>query len=133
MVSDLGPSLTLAEKLGIDPGARVALVNEPEDFPRRLEPLPADVRFYDRASEPLDVIVYFSDTIANIEKRIPLLAQFLSEGAVLWMAYPDESSAVDTGVSREDIKRIGAQSGLTDHSSFSIDDTWRAVCLKSAS
>lgn len=111
----------------------MALVNEPEDFPRRLEPLPADVRFYDRASEPLDVIVYFSDTIANIEKRIPLLAQFLSEGAVLWMAYPDESSAVDTGVSREDIKRIGAQSGLTDHSSFSIDDTWRAVCLKSAS
>jgi hypothetical protein len=131
LATDLSPSFGLAEELGITNGARVALVNEPEDFSARLEPLPADVRFFERATEPLDVIIYFSDTLANVAGRIPLLAPHLAKDGVLWMAYPDESAATGTDISLQAVKRVGARSGLSGDFSFLLDDTWRAVRLKS--
>ena len=49
----------LAKKLGIKPGARVALVHPPPDLERALEPLPDDVVLRLQARGALDVILLF--------------------------------------------------------------------------
>lgn len=120
---------SLAERLGIGEGARVGVVNEPDGFFQRLGPLPTGVRLFERASEPLDIVVYFSDTLANIEKRVPLLAQYLAPSGALWMAYPRAGGVVETDISPEDITRIARTNRLVGESSIDLDDVWIAERL----
>lgn len=116
----------MASDLGITSGARVGFVNEPESFVAAVEPLPADVRLFDRASEPLDVIVYFSDTKANVERRVPLLAQYLAAGGTLWVGYPNDSS-IPADLTQEDVRIIGRKSGLAASGEVRMDDDWTLV------
>ena len=116
----------LATVLGITSGARVGFVNEPESFLAAVEPLPADVRFFDRASEPLDVIVYFSDTKANVERRVPLLGRYLATRGTLWVGYPNGSS-IPADLTQEDVRIIGRRSGLVASGEVRMDDDWVLV------
>lgn len=120
----------LATALGITGGARVGFVNEPESFLTAVKPLPADVRLFDRASEPLDVIVYFSDTKANVERRVPLLGQYLAAGGTLWVGYPNRTS-VPTDLTHEDVRIIGSNSGLVASGEICMDDEWTLVGFQS--
>lgn len=91
----------LAARLGIRAGARVAVVNEPEGWRAGLEPLPEGARLFERASEPLDVILYFSDEPANVARRLPVFAGFLAPGGTLWMATPAASPELTAEVVRD--------------------------------
>ncbi|MDQ3956526.1 MAG: hypothetical protein M3285_13360 [Actinomycetota bacterium] len=117
----------LATELGIARGARIGFVNEPESFVAAVEPLPADVRLFDRASEPLDVIVYFSDTKANVERRVPLLSQYLAPGGTLWVGYPQAHSLVAGDLTQRDVKIIGRRAGLVDSREISLGTDWNIL------
>jgi hypothetical protein len=117
----------LSKKLGIKPGARVGVVNEPDGFFDLLEPVPQGVRFYQRASRPLDVIVYFSDELANIARRVPVFAGFIAPDGALWVCYPKKSSDHATDASFEAVQRVGLEAGLVDNKSCAIDETWTAL------
>jgi hypothetical protein len=117
----------LSKKLGIKEGARVAVVNEPDAFLDSLEPVPEGVRFYERASRPLDLIVYFSDELANITRRVPVFAKFIASDGALWVCYPKKSSKHPTNASFEAVQRIGLDAGLVDNKSAAIDETWTGL------
>ncbi len=117
-------SSALARRLGIAPGARVGFVNEPDEFRAAVEPLPAEIRLFERASEPLDVIVYFSDTRANVERRVPLLSNYLAPEATLWLGYPAPSSPTPTDLTRDDVVTIGAHSHLILEHELALGSEW---------
>ena len=78
----------MARRLGIRAGATIAVVNEPPGFWSLLRPLPPGVEALERASRPLDVLVYFSDDLENIERRIPAFGPMLNDGGTLWVGHP---------------------------------------------
>jgi len=117
----------LYKKLGIKEGTRVAVVNEPDGFLDALGPVPEGVRFYERASRPLDVIVYFSDELANITRRVPVFAKFIAADGALWVCYPKKSSTRPTDATFESVQRVGLDAGLVDNKSAAIDETWTAL------
>jgi hypothetical protein len=98
--------MELARRLGIHPGHTIAVVNEPPDFWDVLGPLPKGVEALERASKPLDVLVYFSDTLENIERRVPAFALMLAPGGALWVGHPRRV------VATPHVDRAGARSGL---------------------
>ena len=98
--------MEMARRLGIRPGHTIAVVNEPPDFWPLLQPLPKGVEVLERASRPLDVIVYFSDTLENIERRIPAFTPMLTTGGTLWVGHPREKIAT------VHVDRAGARAGL---------------------
>ncbi len=98
--------MEMARRLGIKEGDAIAVVNEPPDFWSVIEPLPRGVEVFERASRPLDVIVYFSDELENIERRIPAFAGMVAPGGALWVGHPREKVA--TGY----VDRVGARAGL---------------------
>ncbi len=104
-------------------------MNEPEWFGARLEPLPRGVKLFERATEPLDVIIYFSDTLSNVERRIPLLAGYLTESGTLWMAYPTGLPGAPTDVTPEGVERIAAAAGLLGRGAIPIAEGWTAIAL----
>ena len=61
----------LVKKLGIKPGARVAIVNAPDDFQATLGDLPEDVTLAKPTTTSLDLILYFvlsTNTCARLRK-----------------------------------------------------------------
>ena len=98
--------MRMAQRLGIKKGDAIAVVNEPPDFWKILEPLPDGVEVLERASRPLDVIVYFSDSVDNVERRVPVFAEMVTAGGAVWVGHPREK--IPTVV----VDRVGARAGL---------------------
>ena len=63
----------LGDKLGLKAGHRVALLGAPDDFPRALEPLPADVQLLRRVAD-VDVALLFSRARSELAARFGVVA-----------------------------------------------------------
>lgn len=111
--------MEMAKRLGIEPGHTIAVVNEPPGFWDLLDPLPRGVEALERADRPLDVLVYFSDELENIERRVPAFAPMLSGGGALWVGHPDEK------VETRYVDRAGARSGLATAELINAGGGWR--------
>lgn len=117
----------LVKKLGIKEGHKLAVVNEREGFFDLLGDLPEGVKLYQRASVPLDVVIYFSDEAASIKRRVPVFARYVEPDGALWVCYPKKSSGVPTDVTFDLVQEVGLEAGVVDNKSCAIDETWSAV------
>ena len=115
----------LYKKLGITDGSRVAVVNAPDGF--ALDPLPDGVEVLERASRPLDVIVFFSESRSHLQRRFGPLMTFLEPSGGFWVAYPKKSSRIATDLSFDFVQQVGLDAGLVDNKSCAIDGDWSGV------
>src|SRR5262245_58182181 len=121
---DAPSSAPLSRKLGIKPGHRLALVDPPPDFLRLLAPMPAGVCVEPEDDEPVDVIVLFCRSRAEMESGFAPLAVRLTPAGGLWVAWPKKSSGVETDLSSDVVQAFGLRGGLVDNKVCSIDATW---------
>ncbi|MBO0697744.1 MAG: hypothetical protein J2P46_05085 [Zavarzinella sp.] len=117
----------LVQKLGIKPGHRLLLVNEPDGFGDLLVGLPDDVATEFADTEPADVIVLFVTVAADAKKQIPRLKKRLAPGRGFWVAWPKKASGVETDVTFEVVEPAGLATGLVDNKVCAIDETWTGL------
>ena len=117
----------LVKKLGIKPGARVALVNAPDDFETTLGELPDEVTFTQSTAKSLDLILFFVLSERILARDFTKLAQRLTTNGMLWIAWPKKSSGVATDLTFDCVQRIGLVAGLVDVKICAIDDTWSGL------
>ena len=121
----------LPQKLGIKAGARVGLVRAPADFARTLGELPAGVvprkLTAGKQAAAYDVIVCFTQTMAEVARDLPTLRQRLDPAGGLWMAWPKQASGVKTDVSENLVRARGLDAGLVDNKVCAIDDVWSGL------
>jgi hypothetical protein len=114
----------LWQRLGIRPGCTLALVGTPDGF--EIPDLPGGVRVLERASEPLDVAVFFTSREQTLRGRMALLEPWLAPAGGLWIAWPKPASGRETDLSADIVHNIGLEHGLLDGGAASIDETWTA-------
>jgi hypothetical protein len=119
----------LAKKLGIKEGHRVAFPSAPEEFSEALGQLPAGVSFRPRARGPLDVIVFFTTSRAELERRLPVLRRAMDPAAGLWIAWPKRASGVETDITEDVARELGLAHCLVDNKVCAIDETWSGLRL----
>jgi len=117
----------LRRKLGIRQGDRVALLRAPEGFDLTLGELPGGVSVRRRARGPLDVIVAFVRSRAELERRLGGWRAALDPAGGLWIAWPKRSSGVLTDLSDRSVREAGLAIGLVDSKVCGIDATWSAL------
>ena len=108
-------------------GARLALVGAPADFERTLGLLPDGVELRARARGPLDLIVFFTTSRAELERRFEKLAGALAPAGALWIAWPKKSSGVKSDLTEDALREVGLPLGLVDNKVCAIDDTWSGL------
>ena len=113
----------LQQKLGMKPGHRVAFVNAPEGFAEQFR----DVEVQARLRSPLDVIVLFATTRAELARGFPAAKGALAEDGGLWVAWPKKASGVATDLRFEVVQPLGLEAGLVDNKVCAVDDTWSAL------
>jgi hypothetical protein len=118
---------SLVRKLGVRPGARVALVNAPDRFAELLGELPDGVRVSRRLQGPRELIVAFYARRHELERRLPALRDALDCSGGLWLAWPKRSSGVETDLGERAVRDLGLAAGLVDNKICAIDQTWSAL------
>ncbi len=117
----------LPKKLGIKPDDRVALVGAPPSLRRALGKLPAGVTLHEglRARRTFDVILFFTQKHAELERRFAPLARRLERSGGLWIAWPKRSFATD--LSGAEVRATGLAGGLVDNKVCAVDETWSGL------
>jgi hypothetical protein len=119
----------LAKKLGIKEGHRAAFPAAPAGFTGLLGELPDGVTVKSRATGPLDVIVFFTKSRAELERRLPALRRAMDPAAGLWIAWPKRSSGVQTDMTEDVARELGLANRLVDNKVCAIDETWSGLRL----
>jgi hypothetical protein len=117
----------LVKKLGIKPGHRLLIVNEPNNFRELLVGLPVDVETEFGNDESADVIVFFTTVAAEAMREIPKLKKRLAPGSGFWVAWPKKTSGVETDVTFEVVQPAGLKTGLVDNKICAIDAVWTGL------
>ena len=124
MIADLSATdaTPLARKLGIKPGARVALLGAPASLPAALDPLPPGARILTRLAAELDVIVACFERREALQRRLPALVGALAPAGGLWLCWPKRASGVPTDLSDDVVRELGLATGLVDNKVCAVDE-----------
>lgn len=119
----------LPRKLGIKSGHSVALVNAPEGFAQTLGDVPEEVsvRWNLRGRGRFDVLVFFTDRRAELQRHFPRLVSRIVDDGGLWIGWPKKASGVETDLTGGVVRSIGLDGGLVDVKVCAIDDTWSGL------
>ena len=74
-----------------------------------------------------DVVVYFTTSRAELERRFEALKGTLAPADGLWIAWPKKAAKLDTDLDFETVQQTGLAHGLVDNKSCSIDERWQAL------
>lgn len=117
----------LAKKLGIKENFRIALINSPDQFEDALGPLPSGVTLAATAKEPINLILFFTKSQADLKKNFPRLAENLVSNGMLWVGWPKKASGVPTDLTEGIVQKIGLAAGLVDTKICAIDEIWSGL------
>jgi hypothetical protein len=119
----------LPKKLRITESSVLALLNAPDEFEARLEPLlPPGVPVQKRA-DGATVILAFFDRAAALERTLAILAPRMASGRTLWLIWPKKTSGVPTDLSEPKVRELGLACGLVDYKICAIDETWSGMAF----
>jgi len=119
----------LVRKLGIKPGARLALLGAPDGFELTLGELPERVSVRRAARGPLDVIVSFHTRPAELKRRLAALRAALDPAGGLWIAWPKRAARLTNELTERQVRELGLAAGLVDNKVCAIDEVWSGLRL----
>jgi CheY-like chemotaxis protein len=120
---------SLAQKLGIAAGERVAVLGAPKDFVTTLGALPPKVRLTAVCDTASDRVVWFVRSKVELRLAVGRLAATL-ERQVAWLAWPKRTSGVVSDLDGNVVRDAGLAAGLVDFKVCSIDATWSGLAFK---
>jgi hypothetical protein len=119
----------LAKKLGIKASGRMLVLDAPAEYPRWLEPLPADVLFEKRASPDIDLAHVFVTTREELSGHLAALRKALRSDAIVWISWPKKASKVPTTVTEDTIRELALPLGFVDIKVCAVSEVWSGLKL----
>ncbi len=117
----------LARKLGIAPGNRIQLCDEPEGFRSTLGELPDGVEVVPGRARNLDMAIIFSQRAADLRFDMPHVSGRLTESGHLWVAWPKRASERETDLCFDVVQKIGLRLGMMDSRVCSLGAEWSGL------
>ncbi len=120
---------SLPKKLGLRPGARVALLGAPPAFVRSLGPLPATVGFRRDARGRVNLALLFCRSRADLARRFPAAARAVVARGALWIVWPKQASGLASDLTQAVVRAFGLAAGWVDYKVAALDPTWSGLCF----
>lgn len=118
----------LVKKLGIKPGTKLFVCDEPNDYWKWITPLPADVDVLEKGKkEHLDFIHLFVLERKVFEKEFLKCKGYLKKDGTLWISWPKKASKVKTDLDETIIRVFGLNHGLVDVKVCAVDEIWSGL------
>jgi hypothetical protein len=117
----------LARKLGIRAGLDVVLLGAPDDFEQMLGALPEGVRLRRQARGAPDLVLLFTRSRAELQRRLPAARKLVGTKGNMWLTWPKKSSGVETDLSFDVVQKLGLATGMVDFKICAVDATWSGL------
>jgi hypothetical protein len=79
------------------------------------------------AKPGVEVLVFFTTSRAELERRFTALKAILEPRDSVWVAWPKKASKIETDLDFDIVQRTGLDAGLVDNKSAAIDEHWQAL------
>lgn len=117
---------TLAKKLDLSAGMKVALIGAPEGFIEKLGEVPEGIEFVEEISRGVKMVMWFVRSAAELDE-VEFLAARIGEGVVLWMMHPKQSGGLRADFTQFDVRRAANRVGMVDYKVCSVDEDWSGM------
>jgi hypothetical protein len=121
---------SLAEKLRIKPGNRIAVLNAPESENELIRALPKNVAAVDDLQGSFDQIHVFVRNRAELERLVPHAATSLEPAGLLWIYFPKKASEAQSDLTRDRGWDSLKSTGFSGVSLISLDEIWSAFAFR---
>lgn len=74
-----------------------------------------------------EVVVLFTTSRDELERRFGALKKTLAPADGLWIAWPKKAARIETDLDFDAVQEIGLAAGLVDNKSCAIDADWQAL------
>ena len=118
---------TLAKKLQIKSGDRVAILNAPTDYLQLIGTLPFEEKLVTKVDPPLDFAQLFIKTSRELDNQVPEILKALKKDGLFWISYPKGGSKVKTDLNRDILWATMGKFSMAGVSLISIDNVWSAM------
>ena len=119
----------LSQKLGIKPGSRIRLLDEPAGHRKLLSPLPDGVEFVSRLSKTTDLVHIFCTSKVQLAKALRAIRQSMRADAQVWVSWPKKAARVATDLTEDVVRTVALPLGLVDVKVCAVDDVWSGLKL----
>jgi hypothetical protein len=119
----------LAEKLGIQPHTRIAVLGAPRGYRTTLGTLPPGVAIATTLRGTLPLIHFFTKQRASLESRFPILKRALTTDGALWISWPKKASGIATDLTENGVRAVALTHGLVDVKVCAVDEVWSGLKL----
>ena len=119
---------TIAEKLSIKPGFKVAVVNSPNDYLKKMM-LPVDVLTMDYIDININLIQAFVNNKHELDDLLDRIKAHDTKYAAVWVAYPKGDS--NKVVNRDMLLHMASERGFRSVGEIDFDDVWSSIHFKS--
>ena len=79
------------------------------------------------AKPGVEVVVLFTTSRAELDRRFGALKATLAPADGLWIAWPKKAAKIETDLDFAAVQEAGLAAGLVDNKSAAIDDEWQAL------
>jgi hypothetical protein len=121
---------SLAEKLRIKSGSRIAVVNAPESEVELIRALPKDVSVLDDLQGKFDQVHLFVRNRAELARLASRAVSSLGPAGLLWVYFPKKSSEAQTDLTRDRGWDALKATGVSGVSLISLDEIWAAFAFR---
>ena len=119
----------LAKKLGIKEGFKVYVENAPQNYLKRLGPIPHGATATESLSDDLDIAHLFTKSKNDLQKRLTFLLKKIKQNGMIWVSWPKKASGVATDVTEDVVRQIALPLGLVDTKVCAVDEIWSGLRL----
>ncbi len=117
----------LVDKLGIEVGANVAIINAPEHYDDLIGEWPIGASVSRSLDEVFSFIHYFTASRVEIAQQFPDLVAHLDKQGMLWISWPKLTSKLESDLDENIIRELGLAAGLVDVKVCAVDDDWSGL------
>lgn len=117
----------LFKKLGLNPQARVALVDLPADVSKELKSALSKCQIGEGEEATLDFAMVFVRARSELKKEFPKLTRRLAPAGMLWVGWPKKASGVATDLTENEVRKIGLQNALVDVKVCAVSEVWSGL------
>jgi hypothetical protein len=121
---------SIAQKLGLKPGAKLLVRQQPDGFEALIGALPASAELVVDGIKSFPLVLVFAENRAALVEGLPIAKRQLEAGGALWVAYIKGASDKKTDINRDSIREYVATVGMDTVAQIAIDDDWSALRLK---
>jgi hypothetical protein len=122
-------STPLPQKLGIEPGMKIAFISAPASYREDLKSVLSQTEVSNSftPSTKFDFIHLFVRERADLEKQFVQATAHLAKRGMIWVSWPKKTSQVETNLDENQLREIGLPTGMVDIKVCAIDEIWSAL------